>query len=340
MIAAKLSTKSQILWLIALILGTIFVLNKNNNREPYNTVSGGIFGTIYHITYQYDGNLKPEIEQELKKFDASLSPFNNKSVISRINRNETAQTDSFFRTVFKRSMEISQLTGGAFDITIAPLANAWGFGFKKGDWPTPNTIDSLQQLIGYGKIELRGDTVYKHDPRIMISASAIAKGYAVDVIAKLLDRKGIKNYLVEIGGEIVASGINSRKENWRIAINKPVDDSLAVNQEQYAVLELTGKGLATSGNYRNYYYKDGKKYAHTIDPTTGYPVEHNLLSTTVIASDCMTADALATAFMVMGLKKAEEFTRQYPDIAAYFIYTDEDGTYRSSSTESMKQYIR
>ena len=236
-------------------------------------------------------------------------------------------------------MEISCETNGAFDITVAPLANAWGFGFKKGTFPDSIMIDSLLQITGYEKVKMDNGKVIKQDSRTMLSCSAVAKGYSVDVIAQLLDRKGIKNYMVDIGGEVVVKGKNPSKGLWRIGINKPVDDSLAVNQDLQTILEISDLGLATSGNYRNYYYKDGKKYAHTIDPRTGYPVQHSILSSTVIAKDCMTADALATAFMVMGLEEAEAFCKANPEIDAYFIYSGENGEFNTFYTEGMKKYI-
>ena len=310
-----MKAKKSFIWLGILLLATIWILVRKNN-VPYHSINGLVFGTIYNITYQYDGDLKSEIEAELKRFDGSLSPFNNTSIISRINRNEEIVTDSFFQTCFNRSMEISEETNGAFDITIAPLANVWGFGFKKGEFPDSMKIDSLLQITDYKKVKLVDGRVVKEDPRIMLSCSAVAKGYSVDVVARLLEKKGIQNYMVDIGGEIVAKGKNSRNGLWRIGINKPIDDSLSVNQEIQTILELSDAGLATSGNYRNFYYKDGKKYAHTIDPRTGYPVQHNILSATVIAEDCMTADALATAFMVMGLEEASAFANAHPAIDA------------------------
>ena len=310
-----MKAKKSFIWLGILLLATIWILVRKNN-VPYHSINGLVFGTIYNITYQYDGDLKSEIEAELKRFDGSLSPFNDTSIISRINRNEEIVTDSFFQTCFNRSMEISEETNGAFDITIAPLANVWGFGFKKGEFPDSMKIDSLLQITDYKKVKLVDGRVVKEDPRIMLSCSAVAKGYSVDVVARLLEKKGIQNYMVDIGGEIVAKGKNSRNGLWRIGINKPIDDSLSVNQEIQTILELSDAGLATSGNYRNFYYKDGKKYAHTIDPRTGYPVQHNILSATVIAEDCMTADALATAFMVMGLEEASAFANAHPAIDA------------------------
>lgn len=333
-----MKSKKSLIWLTILLLATVWILIRNNNA-PYQSINGLVFGTVYNITYQYDGDLKNEIEAELKRFDNSLSPFNDSSVISQVNRNEEIVTDSFFQTCFNRSIEISKETKGAFDITVAPLANAWGFGFKQGAFPDSLMIDSLLQITGYDKVKLIDGKVVKTDPRIMLSCSAVAKGYSVDVVARLLDSKGIKNYMIDIGGEIVARGKNLRGGLWRIGINKPIDDSLSVNQEIQTILELTDVGLATSGNYRNYYYKDGKKYAHTIDPRTGYPVQHNILSSTVIAEDCMTADALATAFMVMGLEDAEAYANAHPSIDACFIYSDENGDFKMFFTEGMKKYM-
>lgn len=334
-----MKAKKNFLWLALLILATIWILARHNQRPAYHSITGLVFGTIYNITYQYDGDLKPEIEAELKRFDQSLSPFNDSSVISRINRNEELVADSFFVKCFNRSMEISRETKGAFDITIAPLANAWGFGFKKGAFPDSSMIDSLRQITGYEKVHLEDGKVVKQDPRIMLSCSAVAKGYSVDVVAHLLERKGIKNFMVDIGGEVVVKGKNPKDGLWRIGINKPIDDSLSVKQDLQTVLEITDLGMATSGNYRNYYYKDGKKYAHTIDPRTGYPVQHSILSSTVIAEDCMTADALATSFMVMGLEEAEAFCKANPKIDAYFIYSGDNGKFETYYTEGMKKYI-
>lgn len=336
---SKKPSRARLFWLIPLIIATIYIIKKENTTIPYQQTKGLIFGTVYTMTYQYSEDLKVEIEQELKRFDASLSPFNPASVISKVNRNEDVTTDTLFQNVFNRSMELSEETGGAFDITIAPLANAWGFGFKKGTWPNQQMVDSLLELTDYRNVTLEAGKIIKKDPRIMVSCSAIAKGYAVDVLAQFLQRKGIRNYMVDIGGELVLKGVNPKNEAWRIGINKPIDDSLSVNQELQIILQLTDRGVATSGNYRNYYYKDGRKYAHTIDPRTGYPVQHNILSATVVAQDCMTADALATAFMVMGEEEAEVFANARPEIAACFIYSDEDGVFRTYMTANMKQYV-
>ncbi|WP_321331788.1 FAD:protein FMN transferase [uncultured Bacteroides sp.] len=331
-------SRLHLLWLIPFILGTIYIIRRQQ-QAPFNSIEGLVFGTVYHITYQYDGDLKPEIEKAFKHFDGSLSMFNDTSVISLINQNKEVTPDTLFLNVFKRSMQISEETEGAFDITVAPLVNAWGFGFKKSEQVDSLTIDSLLQMVGYRKVSLKDGKVVKQDPRTMLDCSAVAKGYASDVIGQLLAKKGIKNYMVEIGGEIVAKGYNPQKAPWRIGVNKPVDDSLSINQELQTILQLTDVGMATSGNYRNFYYKNGKKYAHTIDPHTGYPVQHSLLSTTVVAKDCMTADALATAFMVMGLEKAEAFANVHPEIEACFIYSDSIGGLKTYFSRNMKKYV-
>jgi Membrane-associated lipoprotein involved in thiamine biosynthesis len=334
----KKNSRLRLLWLIPFTIATVYILY--NKNASYQKAQGRIFGTLYGITYQNNKDIQSEIEAELQRFDASLNPFNKTSIITKINQNEEVQPDSFFINVFMRAQEISEETNGAFDGTIAPLANAWGFGFKKGAFPDSAMIDSLLQITNYKMISLQKGKLVKEDPRIMVSYSAIAKGYATDVIAQFLDSKGIKNYMVDIGGEIVIKGKNPRGENWRVGISKPVDDVLSENQEMQMKLQLPSNcGIATSGNYRNFYIKDGKKYAHTIDPRTGYPVQHTILSATVIAKDCMTADALATAFMVMGLEEAEKFISSRPEIGACFIYSDDKGDLQTYLTENLKEYV-
>ena len=328
--------KWQIPFLLLLIVGTVLILRK---QAPYQTDQGLVFGTMYKITYQSKENLKTEIEAELQKVDRSLSPFNKQSVITHINNNADMRTDSLFAYVFRLAKQISEETHGAFDITVAPLVNAWGFGFKNADNVDSLTIDSLRQFVGFEKIRLEDGKVIKSDPRTMLDCSAIAKGFGVDCVARLLDRKGVRNYMIDIGGELVMKGENSKMQPWRIGINKPIDDSLAVNQELQTILQISDAGLATSGNYRNFYYKDGKKYAHTIDPRTGYPIQHNILSATVVAQDCATADAYATSFMVLGLDSAKAICDAHPELDAYFIYTKEDGKTDVYYTEGMKRYI-
>ena len=304
---------------------------------PYQHNKGFIFGTVYNITYQSDYNLEKEIIRELDKVDASLSPFNEKSIISKINRNEEAVVDNYFYDVFNLAMQISEDTNGAFDITVAPIVNAWGFGFKSGSSPTSQYIDSLKQFIGYKKVRIDKDKhVVKQDERIMLDCSAIAKGYGSDVVARLFNAKGIKNYMIEIGGEIVASGLSDKRLPWKIGITKPSEDSLGTSNELQTILNITDCAMATSGNYRNFYYKNGKRYAHTIDPRTGYPIQHNILSATVIAKSCAQADAYATSFMVLGLDEAKKILERHPQLLAYLIYTNKDNEYEVWHSPALK----
>ena len=328
----------QLPFLVLLIVGTIVIIRQQDS-VPYQNNKGMVFGTTYNITYQCDSDLHASIKAELQKVDDALSPFNKHSIITAINNNEDVEVNGMFSDVFTLAQKISEDTEGAFDITVAPLVNAWGFGFKSGTAPTKNNIDSLKAIIGYDKVRLEGKHVVKKDKRTMLDCSSIAKGYGSDVVARLLSSKGVQNYMVEIGGEIVTKGISQRRMPWKIGVTKPVDDSLSVNQEIQSVINVTDKAMATSGNYRNFYYKAGKKYAHTIDPHTGYPVQHNILSSTVIANDCATADAYATAFMVMGIEKAQELLKRHPEIMAYFIYAGNDGKNKTWCSESLKGKI-
>ena len=314
----------QLPFLTLLVVGTILIIRQQRSM-PYQKSSDFIFGTTYHITYQCDSDLTQSIKAELLKVDASLSPFNKESVITAINENKDVSPDEMFKEVFSLAMDISKETDGAFDITVAPLVNAWGFGFKNGSQPSHHQVDSLLLLVGYKKVSMADGKVKKQDPRIMLDCSAIAKGYGTDRVARLLRNRGVQNYMVEIGGEVVTFGVNPERLPWKIGVTKPTDDSLNTGHELQTILNLTDKAMATSGNYRNFYYKGGKKFAHTIDPKTGYPVQHSILSATVIAKSCAVADAYATSFMVMGLDKARQVLERHPELMAYFIYSDENG---------------
>ena len=320
--------KKQLLWqlpfLALLIVGTVLIV-RQQQPVPYQHNEGTVFGTFYRVTYQCDSDLLADINAELGRVDKSLSPFNEQSTITAVNQNRPVQLDTMFTYVFNLAMQVSKETDGAFDITVAPLVNAWGFGFKNGEMPNARQVDSLRQLTGYQKVQLRDGRVEKADPRMMLDCSAIAKGYGCDAVARLFDRCGIDNYMVEIGGEVVTKGISQKRVPWKIGINKPVDDPANASGEIQSVLNVTDRAMATSGNYRNFYYRDGKKYAHTIDPRTGYPVQHSILSATVLAPDCATADAYATSFMVMGLDKARSLLERHPELTAYLIYADENG---------------
>ena len=328
----------QLAFLTFLIIGTILII-KHQHNMPYQHNRGSVFGTFYSITYQCDNDLQKEIEAELKKVDQALSMFNQESIISKVNRNEKVELNEMFLQVITLAQKVSQDTDGAFDITVAPLVNAWGFGFKTGDLPSGTSIDSLMSTVGYKKISLKGRQLFKENKNTMLDCSAIAKGYGSDVVAAFLKKRGIDNFMVEIGGEVVTQGISEKRVPWRIGVTKPTDDSLSVDNELQTVLNVTNKAMATSGNYRNFYYKDGKKYAHTIDPKTGYPVQHSLLSATVLADNCATADAYATSFMVMGIEKAKGVLERHPELMAYFIYTDESGNLAVWYSPSMKDKI-
>ncbi len=331
----------QIPFLLFLIVGTVLIIRQQHNM-PYQHNQGMIFGTSYHIVYQHDTDLHTAIIQQLQAVDDALSPFNPHSIISQVNRGESVAVNELFIDVFEMAQRIAKETDGAFDITVAPLVNAWGFGFKHNEFPNEAAIDSLRQTVGYNKVSLatgRTTTVRKTDPRVMLDCSAIAKGYGCDRVASMLRKMGVANYMIEIGGEVVTKGISEKRVPWRIGVTKPTDDSLNIHEELQTVVNVTDKAMATSGNYRNFYYKNGKKYAHTIDPRTGYPVQHSILSATVLAPSCALADAYATSMMVMGLDGARQLLSRHPELMAYLIYTDKEGNTAVWYSPSMQDKI-
>ena len=325
------------IFLLLLVGGTAWILSSHNKNRLHEN-EGSIFGTFYHIKYVYAEDLQPAILARLHEVDASLSAFNKNSVLARINRNEDVTVDSLFADVFRLSMQVSRETDGAFDITIAPLVNAWGFGPQGKKELTEQEVDSLLQIVGYEKVKLTDGKVVKADRRMQLDCNAVAKGYGVDRVAALLDSHGIKDYMVEIGGEIVAKGQNPDGRPWRIGISKPEENPNAPGCNQI-ILRVNNTALATSGNYRNYYYKNGRKYTHTVNPKTGLPFQHTLLSASVMAPDCATADAYATAFMVMGMEKARAVLEKHPELQAYFIYSADNGQTATWHTPGLKQYI-
>lgn len=290
----------------------------------YKTIDGFAQGTTFHIAYSPDipDSLESFVNEILNRIDTSLSVYNDSSIISKLNRGESVEMDSLFINVFNRSKEIYEISNGAFDISGAPLFDAWGFGFKNRIHVTQRDIDSILTFVGMDKVKIENGVLVKRDKRLSLNANAIAQGYSSDVIAGEFDKLGIKNYLIEVGGEIYCKGVNSKGKNWTIGIDKPIDGNMIKGENLQDILSLTGKGLATSGNYRKFYEEGGEKYSHTIDPKTGYPVKHSLLSATVIADDAMTADALATFFMVVGLDKTKEFLGKNTGIDAYLVYAD------------------
>ncbi|WP_159522405.1 FAD:protein FMN transferase [Sunxiuqinia indica] len=320
----------------------IVMLAACSSNSQYISNEGFIFGTIYHVTYESpEGkDLQREIEAVMNEVNHSMSTYDSTSTISKVNRNIETELDEQFTTIFKRAEEISEITNGAFDMTVAPMVNIWGFGFKNKEQVTSELIDSLRAIVGYKKVRIENGQLIKNHPSTMLDASAIAKGFASDMVANYLHEQGCKNYMVEIGGEVVASGKNAKGNYWSIGISNPDDNELFTEQKLKAIVELKDMALATSGNYRNFYIEDGVKYAHTIDPKTGYPVQHSLLSTTVLADNCMTADAFATAFMVSGLEKSIEIAEADPEIEVYFIYSDEEGNYKTYISPGFKSMLK
>jgi thiamine biosynthesis lipoprotein len=300
-----------------------------------------IYGTTYSITYESPNgkDFQEEITENLNEFNLMFSTYEKESVISKINANEYTELTDEFITCFHKSTEISEITYGAFDITAGALVNAWGFGPERKKQMTPEKVDSLLEITGYQKVKLQDGKIIKENPNIKIDMSAISKGYTSDLIGNFLAEKGCKNFMVEIGGEVAAKGINERGKTWSIGINKPDEEALFGSSGLQAKVKLTDHGLATSGNYRNFYVEDGKKYAHTINPKTGYPVQHSILSSSVVANNCMTADAFATAFMVLGLEQGIEVAKKVPEIEVFFIYVDEKGENQVYMSDGFKEYI-
>lgn len=313
------------LFLLLLIGASVWIV-RFRGTATLRTAEGPIFGTYYHVKYEASEPLDSAILAELQRVDRSLSVFNPLSTISQINAGKSNRTDAMLYEVLERAARVNAVTEGAFDVTVMPLVNAWGFGFKQGQMPTDAQVDSLRKFVGAKLLVLTKDSlVKKADPRVMIDCGAIAKGYGVDRVARVLREKGVRNFMVEIGGEVVTKGRNPEGHPWNIGVSKPVSEEQAGAGEIQTILPLENAALATSGNYRNFYVKDGKKYAHTIDPRSGRPVQHSLLSATVIAPDCATADAYATAFMVMGLDKAVRIVEADKRLKGYFIYADAQG---------------
>ena len=336
--------------LVGLICGTIYIIRQqhpeyfeSNSKEWDSELikrnEGAVFGTFYHITYESDKDLQKGIDSTLAEVDRSLSPFNKQSIITAVNNGEDVELNTMFTDVFMLAQKISKETEGAFDITVAPLVNLWGFGFKNINNVNDATVDSLRQFVGMDKVSLTDGKVMKEHPETMLDCSAIAKGYGVDAAGLYLESMGVKNYMVEIGGEVRLRGNNPRSDLWAIGINKPVDDSLSTSTDIQQVVKATDIAMATSGNYRNFYVKGGKKYAHTIDPRTGYPVQHSILSSTVLAKDCATADAYATSFMVLGLDGAKKVLKAHPELRVFFILSKDDGTTEEWYSDNMKELL-
>lgn len=335
--------------------------NKSTIQETevfVSKIQGEAQGTSYTIIYLGDTtNYQPEIDSILRRYDQDLSLWVPSSILNQINRHERRDTvfcfhdtTKYFSVVFDMSKEIWKLTDGAFDPSVYPLVQAWGFGLKNKKNITPELIDSLKRSIGFSPFDIDINEMYKDqyfydrtdviklNPKVKLDFNAIAQGHSIDIVSEYLEQKEIENFMVEIGGELYCKGLNQYHKPWRISIDKPDDSGEETGYQ--ALLEVSNRAVATSGSYRKFYKKDGVKYSHTIDPKTGYPVTHSLLSVTVIADGCATADGYATAFMVMGKEKSLEFVNTHPDLdLAIYLISDDNGTYQTVMSDNMKQYL-
>lgn len=316
--------------IVRIIVSLVFlaVLGCKPRPTPYTRLEGNAQGTTFRIVYadSLGRDFSQPIDSLFRVMDHSMSLWDSTSIISLFNAgNPAVRADAHFTAVFNKSREVSEATAGFFDVTVGPLVKAWGFSYKKA-LPPPDSaqVDSLLKLTGYQKVKLEQGKLVAEHPRINVDFNAIAQGYTVDVLAEFLNGRGIRNYLVEVGGEVRAQGRNERGEVWRVGIDKPTNSS-ASNRSLQAVVSLANKALATSGSYRKFIDRDGRKYSHAIDPRTGFPITHGLLSISVLANDCMTADAYATAFLVMGLEKAVPLARDL-NLEIYGIVANPNGS--------------
>lgn len=327
---------------VALTLLLAIVLIGCTPRKEFREMVCYELHTPYSVKYEASHNLEDEIRQVMRDYYHAINPFDSTSIIAHVNRNEDIAVDSIFTMVFNTAMQVAEATDGALDVTCAPYINAWGFGFKTDSAAvTQQLIDSLSQFVGYSKVALVDGRVIKQDPRLMLNFSALGDGCACDLIAHLLDNHNVENYMIEVGGEVRTAGHNSRGAAWHIGIVTPEDDPDGNNNNLQAIAMLDGTyGLATSGNYRNFYERNGRKYGHTINPATGYPAEQDVLSATVIAPTSIEADAYATALMVMGREEARKIAISHREIAYYFIYIDGNDSIRTEQSPSFDKFLR
>ena len=326
---------------ICLIALTLLFLFISCRLQPQKiTLQGLAQGSYYAITY-YDEpnrNFQREIDSIFHAVDVSVNLWVDSSVISKVNRNEEVALDSIFIDNFRIAQEAARLSDGYFDPTISPIVAAWGFSYKNGDSITPQLIDSLKQLVDYRKIRIESGKIVKENPAMTLDFNAIAQGYTSDLIAAFLESRGIKIYLVDTGGEIMAKGEKPDGKPWIVGIEKPAENW---NSEQVVQtrIALRDKGLVTSGSTRKYVERNGKRYSHCIDPKTGYPVEHNVLSATVLAENSVWADALASICMVMGMEQSLPLIESMEGVEAYYIFVNDENELETFATAGFKALI-
>ncbi len=326
----------------SILFFVVLLLNSCNlkQQQPVKLV-GEAQGTYYSIIYYDDQqrDFQQDIDSILHDFDMSVSLWEPESILSQINNgNNSVVPDEYFIENFRLSEQVSEETGGYFDFTIGSLVSTWGFSIKHDRVIDSATIDSLLNISGYKKVRLEGNRIIKQNPHVKFDFNAIAQGYSVDVIGDFLRSEGISNFLVDIGGEVTTSGNKPDNSLWRVGIEQPTED-INGPQDINAIIALTNKSLATSGSYRKFFMKDGVRYSHMIDPFSGYPAMHNLLSVTVIANNAALADAYATACMVMGLDKAKQFIESKDNIEALFIISDDNNEYQTITTKGFDKLI-
>ena len=326
-----------------LLLGVCCVLALLSScvNQPQKIVLQGLAqGSYYAITYfdELNRNFQHEIDSIFHAVDMSVNLWVDSSVISKVNRNEEVTLDSIFIDNFRIAQNAARLSDGYFDPTISPIVAAWGFSYKSGDSITPQLIDSLKQLVNYQKIRIENGKVVKENPNMKLDFNAIAQGYTSDLIAAFLESRGIKNYLVDTGGEIMARGSKPNGQPWIVGIEKPAKnwDSEQVVQTR---ITLRDKGLVTSGSTRKYVERNGRRYSHCIDPKTGYPVEHNVLSATVMAENSVWADAMASICMVMGIEKSLPLIESMDGIEVYYIFVNDQNELETFATEGFQKLI-
>ncbi len=325
------------------IISAIFLIisfTSFSQKEPFY-FEGNAQGTTFHITY-YDSlerDFQIDVLTILDDFDQSLSTYIPNSIISRINNGEqNVKVDKYFITCFNQAKEIWKSTKGTFDPTVYPLVNAWGFGPGKKQKIEKEIIDSLLQFVGFDLIELKGEYVKKKDPRVSLDFNAFAQGYSVDVVSDFFKSKGLTSFIVEIGGEVYAQGKQENGQNWLIGIEQPYDNKETGNPLK-EIIKLENLAVATSGNNRRFFIEDGIKYAHHIDPKTGYPAKNTLLSASIFADKCIVSDATATGILVMGLEKAKKYLKKHKEIQAYLIYSDDQGNFQIYETSGFRKLI-
>ena len=329
--------------LLFLLLSSLLLVGCDKDNT-YHRIEGFAQGGTFHIVCNpLNGISEEELRQRigscLQEIDFTLSGYNKGSMLSRLNAGEDIPLNEIFIDCFTRSKRVWEESNGAFDPSSAPLFELWGFGFSNKGTVTQEAIDSIRAFIGMDLLSLeeREDGVHlvKADPRVKLNFNAVAQGFSCDRVGMILDSLGCTNYLIDIGREILCKGINAIGTPWRIGLDKPIDGNFDEGADLQAIINVTDCGIVTSGNYRNYYMENGQKYSHTIDPATGWPVTHNLLSATVVASDATTADAYATWMMVIGVERARHFLETRADIEGLLVY-DRNGDMVSYQTENLK----